>query len=96
MYDDLKQAYGNTQLPFINFGGILVNDKLLPDMHLPLILKQFNRHGLVAGATGTGKTKSLQVLCEQLSLAGVPSLIMDMKGDISGLAMPGLENPKIL
>lgn len=96
MYDDLQKAYGNTELPFIDLGGVIIDDNLVPHFHLPLILKQFNRHGLVAGATGTGKTKTLQVLCEQLSLAGVPSLIMDMKGDISGLAMPGDANPKIL
>ena len=48
-----------------------------------------NRHGLVAGATGTGKTKTLQVLAEQLSAPGVPVLVADVKGDVSGLAAPG-------
>ena len=57
--------------------------------------KMFNRHGLIAGATGTGKTKSLQVLAEELSLAGVPVLLMDLKGDISGLARPGNDHPKV-
>jgi DNA helicase HerA-like ATPase len=57
-------------------------------------LKMFNRHGLIAGATGTGKTKSLQVLAEELSLAGVPVLLMDLKGDISGLARGGTPHPK--
>ncbi|CAG0910022.1 unnamed protein product, partial [Cyprideis torosa] len=52
-------------------------------------MKSLNRHGLIAGATGTGKTKSLQVIAEQLSLQGVPSLMMDIKGDLSGLAAPG-------
>ena len=54
-----------------------------------------NRHGLIAGATGTGKTKSLQVLAEQLAANGVPSLLMDIKGDLSGVAMPGADHPKI-
>ena len=51
-----------------------------------------NRHGLIAGATGTGKTKTLQVIAEQLALKGVPSVLMDLKGDLSGLAQPGTAN----
>ncbi|HEX2617993.1 MAG TPA: helicase HerA-like domain-containing protein, partial [Flavobacteriales bacterium] len=58
-------------------------------------LRTMNRHGLIAGATGTGKTKTLQLLAEQLSLQGVPSLLMDVKGDLSGLAAPGASNEKI-
>ncbi len=56
-------------------------------VHIPL--KTFNRHGLIAGATGTGKTKTIQVLSEQLSASGVPVLMMDIKGDFSGIAVPG-------
>ena len=48
-----------------------------------------NRHGLIAGATGTGKTKTLQLMAEQVSKAGVPVFVADIKGDLSGLAMPG-------
>jgi hypothetical protein len=55
----------------------------------------FNRHGLIAGATGTGKTKTLQVITEQLSQTGVPVMVMDIKGDLSGIAMPGTPHPKI-
>lgn len=58
-------------------------------------LKTMNRHGLIAGATGTGKTKTLQVLAEQLSDNGVPVLLMDVKGDLSGIAKPGEEKPFI-
>ncbi|MEM1157662.1 MAG: helicase HerA-like domain-containing protein [Verrucomicrobiota bacterium] len=58
-------------------------------VHLPL--KMLNRHGLIAGATGTGKTKTLQVMAERLSAVGVPSLLMDLKGDLSGLAAAGEE-----
>jgi len=54
-----------------------------------------NRHGLIAGATGTGKTVSLRVLAEQLSRAGVPVFLPDVKGDLSGMARAGVENPKI-
>lgn len=58
-------------------------------------MRTMNRHGLIAGATGTGKTKTLQTLAEQLSLQGVPSLLMDIKGDLSGIATPGTANDKI-
>ncbi len=59
-------------------------------------LRTFNRHGLIAGATGTGKTKTLQNISESLSLNGVPVLLMDIKGDLSGLAKAGEPNPTIL
>ncbi len=55
-------------------------------------LKMLNRHGLIAGATGTGKTKTLQVFAEQLSRNGIPSILMDLKGDLSGLAVSGKKN----
>jgi len=58
-------------------------------------LRTLNRHGLIAGATGTGKTKTLQILAEQLSAVGVPSLLMDIKGDLSGIAVPSDGHPKI-
>lgn len=58
-------------------------------------LQTFNRHGLIAGATGTGKTKTLQMITEKLSLNGVPTLVMDIKGDLSGISQPGTLNPKI-
>ena len=59
-------------------------------------LAMMNRHGLVAGATGTGKTKTLQLLAEQLSAQGVPVFLADLKGDLSGIAAPGESNPKVL
>ena len=54
-----------------------------------------NRHGLIAGATGTGKTKSLQLLAEQLSAAGVPVFVSDVKGDLSGLGVPGEASERV-
>src|SRR3954467_1117034 len=64
-----------------------------PKIRLPLAMA--NRHGLIAGATGTGKTKSLQLLTEQLSAQGVPVFAADMKGDLSGLAMPGDRSDRV-
>ena len=59
------------------------------------LLRQSNRHGLIAGATGTGKTVSLQILAEQFSRAGVPVFMSDVKGDLSGLAKPSMPHEKI-
>lgn len=89
MNDDLRIPYQAGDLPCLQLGGILLDGKLLTAAPVNLVLKSLNRHGLIAGATGSGKTKTIQVLAEQLSLQGVPSLVMDIKGDISGLAKPG-------
>ncbi|WCL48818.1 helicase HerA-like domain-containing protein [Leptospira sp. GIMC2001] len=67
----------------------------IPKCFVQAPLKTFNRHGLIAGATGTGKTKTLQIITERLSHAGVSCLVMDMKGDLSGIAKPGEDNEKI-
>jgi len=76
--------------------GALVNGDALADVPIRIPIAMMNRHGLVAGATGTGKTKTLQVLAEQLSAAGVPVFAADIKGDLSGIASPGVSNPKLL
>lgn len=77
---------------YIILGGAMLDGEAVEDAHIKIPLKTLNRHGLIAGATGTGKTKTLQVLSEQLSLKGIPSLVMDVKGDLSGVARPGSEN----
>jgi DNA helicase HerA-like ATPase len=79
----------------IGLGAAMHGSEVLPTAPVRLPLAMFNRHGLVAGATGTGKTKTLQVLAEQLSKAGVPAFISDIKGDISGLGAPAQVNDKI-
>lgn len=77
---------------FITLGGAILKGKAVPNTLINIPLKTLNRHGLIAGATGTGKTKTIQILSEQLSMAGIPVLMMDIKGDFSGIAMPGTEN----
>jgi DNA helicase HerA-like ATPase len=76
--------------------GALVNGEAMPDVPVRIPLAMTNRHGLVAGATGTGKTRTLQVLAEQLSAAGVAVFAADIKGDLSGVATPGEGNEKLL
>ncbi|MCA0436379.1 MAG: DUF853 domain-containing protein [Austwickia sp.] len=66
-----------------------------PDVPVNLPLAVMNRHGLVAGATGTGKTKTLQLMAEQLSANGVPVFLADIKGDLSGMAAPGTANDRV-
>jgi DNA helicase HerA-like ATPase len=77
-------------------GSAMLDGEPIKDAQVIVPLKTMNRHGLVAGATGTGKTKTLQVISEQLSEQGVPVLLMDVKGDLSGIAMPGEAKPFIL
>lgn len=77
-------------------GAAKLNGEVVPGTQVKVPLKTMNRHGLIAGATGTGKTKTLQGIAEGLSKASVPVLLMDIKGDLSGLAQPGSAQPFIL
>jgi DNA helicase HerA-like ATPase len=85
-----------TKGDFITLGGAMLDGVPVGgNAQVNIALKTLNRHGLIAGATGTGKTKTIQVLTEQLSKNGIPVLMMDIKGDFSGIAMPGIEQPFI-
>lgn len=79
----------------IILGGAMLDKECLTNHFVRLPLQTLNRHGLIAGATGSGKTKTLQILAEQLSGKGVPVLLMDVKGDLSGIAVPSVGHPKI-
>ena len=81
--------------PSFTLGVAMHGGEALVGARVSMPLATLNRHGLIAGATGTGKTKTLQIVAEQLSRAGVPSLLMDIKGDLSGLAAPGSDHRKI-
>ncbi|WP_067828616.1 helicase HerA-like domain-containing protein [Nocardia inohanensis] len=80
----------------LELGTVIVDGQVYSDARVRIPMKTMNRHGLVAGATGTGKTKTVQGICEQLSAAGVPVVVADIKGDLSGLSQPGQSNDKIL
>ena len=79
----------------LGLGAVVLEGTAYPEARITLPLEMMNRHGLVAGATGTGKTRTLQLMAEQLSAAGVAVVLADIKGDLSGLAVPGTSNDKI-
>jgi len=96
--DDFVKAIteGNTfKGDSITIGSAILDEDTITNTDLKIPLKTMNRHGLIAGATGTGKTKTLQVLAENLSEKGIPVLLMDIKGDLSGLAKPSPGHVKI-
>jgi DNA helicase HerA-like ATPase len=80
----------------LTLGAPVYQGECDPEPLVTLPLAMANRHGLIAGATGTGKTKSLQLLAEQLSAAGVPVFLADLKGDLSGIGMPGESNDRVI
>ncbi len=92
---DLITAGYTTKGDAITLGAAMLGQETITNTFVNIPLKTINRHGLIAGATGTGKTKTLQVFAENLSDKGIPVLLMDVKGDLSGLAQPGVENKHI-
>ncbi|WP_242157847.1 helicase HerA-like domain-containing protein [Aestuariivivens sediminis] len=93
-FKHITEGY-TTKGDFIPIGAAMLNGETITGAHVKIPLKTMNRHGLIAGATGTGKTKSLQILAEHLSDKGIPVLLMDIKGDLSGLSKPSPGHPKI-
>ncbi|NNJ89805.1 MAG: DUF853 family protein [Eudoraea sp.] len=93
-FEHIEKGY-TTKGDFISMGAAMLNGETITNALVKIPLKTLNRHGLIAGATGTGKTKTLQVLAENLSDKGIPVLLMDLKGDLSGLAQPSPGHPKI-
>lgn len=87
----IKEGY-TFKTDYITIGGAMIDNEPIADLFINIPLKTLNRHGLIAGATGTGKTKTIQVLSEQLSNKGIPVLMMDIKGDFSGIAAQGVKN----
>ena len=91
--EQIRQGY--TFDDAIEIGALVEDGEPRAQVPIRLPLGMMNRHGLIAGATGTGKTKTLQLLAEQLSAAGVPVVAADVKGDLSGLASPGEPSDKL-
>jgi uncharacterized protein len=91
---EIESAFAFTGKSIL-LGGAVYDMKPVKGLGVKIPLSIVNRHGLIAGATGTGKTKSIQRFAEALSEQGVNVLLMDVKGDISGISKPGTENPKI-
>lgn len=90
----IKASYSPAGAAIYLGAGVLENT-IVAEAKVNLPLRMMNRHGLVTGATGSGKTRTLQLIAEQLSLAGVPVFMPDMKGDLSGIATEGAANEKI-
>ncbi|MFD1292755.1 helicase HerA-like domain-containing protein [Lutibacter holmesii] len=93
-FNHITEGY-KTKGDYLTFGSAMLDGETIKDAFVKVPLKTLNRHGLIAGATGTGKTKSLQVMAENLSEKGIPVLLMDIKGDLSGLAQPSPGHAKI-
>jgi len=92
--DQIRAAYAFAG-PALDFGAAVTDGTAHPDVPVRLPLAVMNRHGLVAGATGTGKTKTLQLMAEQLSGQGVPVFLADIKGDLSGMATAGVVSERV-
>ena len=91
----INKSY-TTSLPSIYLGAGILEGEIIAEAKVNLPLRMMNRHGLITGATGSGKTRTLQLIAEQLSNAGVPVFMPDMKGDLSGMAKEGEANEKII
>ena len=92
--DALNTGYGFSG-PVVTLGGAIDGATVIREPKVAIPTAMMNRHGLIAGATGTGKTRTLQLLAEQLSAQGVPAFVADIKGDVSGLAVPGAASPAV-
>jgi DNA helicase HerA-like ATPase len=91
---ELGKAY-DIDGPALELGSVVVDGEPHPEALVRMPLSMLNRHGLVAGATGTGKTKTLQLMAEQMSAAGIPVFLADIKGDVSGVGAPGEDSERI-
>jgi DNA helicase HerA-like ATPase len=90
-----RAAFARAGAQVIPLGAVIHDGQFHPEPLVGLPLPMMNRHGLIAGATGTGKTKTLQLLAERLSAAGVPVFVSDVKGDVAGLAAEGTTSQRI-
>jgi DNA helicase HerA-like ATPase len=92
----VQEGYHNFEGSSVTLGTGIYDGIPLENAEIRIPLRTLNRHGLISGATGTGKTVTLQVLAEQFSKNGIPTVLMDLKGDLSGLASTGSSNKHIV
>ncbi|HWW61925.1 MAG TPA: helicase HerA-like domain-containing protein, partial [Thermoanaerobaculia bacterium] len=92
--ETFKSAYGFTE-PVIEIGHVLREGSATGELPVRVPLRMMNRHGLIAGSTGTGKTRTLQLFAESLSRAGVPVFLADVKGDLAGMCTAGTANDRL-
>lgn len=93
--DEIRTGYAFPDADVLELGVLKEEGQIMPDIPIRIPLAMLNRHGLVAGATGTGKTRTLQLMAEQISAHGVPVFAADIKGDLSGIGLPGTTSPKL-
>jgi len=93
--DSIEQGYNFSGDSLVLGSAMLGEDQVAQGAYIKAPLKMLNRHGLIAGATGTGKTKTIQLLAEEMATKGISVLLMDLKGDLSGLASAGTDNDAI-
>ncbi len=94
-FDETYRAAYGFDAPSIDIGHILRDGKPAAELPIRVPLRMMNRHGMIAGSTGTGKTRTLQLLAEGLSRAGVPVFLADVKGDLAGMSLPGETNERL-
>jgi DNA helicase HerA-like ATPase len=92
--DTYRDAYSFTD-PALDVGSVLREGSPAPELSVRIPLRMMNRHGMIAGSTGTGKTRTLQLIAEGLSRAGVPVFLADVKGDLAGMCLPGESNERL-
>jgi DNA helicase HerA-like ATPase len=95
-FDETYRAAYGFDAPSIDIGHILRDGKPAGDLPIHVPLRMMNRHGMIAGSTGTGKTRTLQLLAEGLSRAGVPVFLADVKGDLAGMSLPGEASERLI
>ena len=93
--ETFKSAYAFSE-PSIDIAHVLREGSPTKDLPIRVPLRMMNRHGMIAGSTGTGKTRTLQLLAEGLSRAGVPVFLADVKGDLAGMSLPGEASEKLI
>jgi DNA helicase HerA-like ATPase len=95
-FDDTYRAAYGFDAPSLDLGHVLRDGKPAAELPIRVPLRMMNRHGMIAGSTGTGKTRTLQLMAESLSRAGIPVFLADVKGDLAGMCLPGEASARLM